>query len=62
MPDLNLERDEAEALLIAVREAIVDAAVEAASRGDGRHLNALMRAEGKLADHVETYRPDPTSS
>lgn len=55
MPDLSLERDEAEALLIAVRETIVDAAVDAASCGDGRHLNALMRAEGKLADYIETW-------
>jgi hypothetical protein len=55
MPDLSLECDEAEALLIAVREAIVDAAVDAASRSDGRHLDALIRAEGKLADYVEAW-------
>lgn len=53
MPNLTFDRDEAEALLLAVHEAIVDAAVDAANRGDGRHLNALLRAEAKLVDFVE---------
>jgi hypothetical protein len=53
MPDLSFERDEAEAVLAAVRESIVDAAVDAASGGGGRRLDALMRAEEKLADYVK---------